>query len=107
MMDRSALQCSACHKEQSLIFSVPHAVLDYKMATAAILTVLMWKHDAGIFIYCHCTACRVPHSHLLQPQRRKQPLTFSYRDVLLQHRSHVFGDMYLNNHASVFHVLDH
>lgn len=50
MMYRDALPHSACHKERFLlIFSVPHAVLDDKMATAAIHVVLMWKPDAQSF----------------------------------------------------------
>lgn len=40
-MDRGTLPHSACHQEHSLIFSVRHAVLDDKMETAAILSMLM------------------------------------------------------------------
>lgn len=56
MMDRDALPHSACHKEHCLIFSVPHAVLDDKMATAAIFTVMIWEPDSRSFIYCFCVA---------------------------------------------------
>lgn len=72
-MYRDALPHSACHKERFLlIFSVPHAVLDDKMATAAIHVVLMWKPDArSFFIYCRRAAWRVQRNHLLQPWERK------------------------------------
>lgn len=68
-MHRDVLPHSACHKMHALIFSVPHAVLDDKMATAAILAVLMWKPDTRSF-------------YLLSVGKEKQPLTFSLRDVL-------------------------
>lgn len=66
---------SACHKERSLISSVPHAILDDKMATAAILTVLMWKSDSS-FIYCHHAALRVQHKQERKNSRHSEPEVF-------------------------------
>lgn len=63
-------------RKRSLISSVPHAVLDDKMAAVAVLAVLMWRPDNTNFIYCHCAAGSVPYNHSLQL------LTFSQRDVL-------------------------
>lgn len=48
-----------------LISSVPHAVLDDKMATAAVLAALMWGPDSTNFIYCQCAGWSVTHDNLL------------------------------------------
>lgn len=63
MMDRGTLAHSACHGKRSLISSVPYAVLDDKMATAAVLAVLMRKPDTTNFIYCHRPARSVTHNN--------------------------------------------
>lgn len=75
-MDRGVLAHSACHgggrREAAaaappslLISSVPHAVLDDKMATAAVLAALMWGPDSTNFIYCHCAGWSVTHNNRL------------------------------------------
>lgn len=65
-MDRGVLAHSACHGNPPTPFSVPHAVLDDKMATAAVLAALMWGPDSTNFIYCHCAGWCVTHdNHLL------------------------------------------
>lgn len=71
MMDRGMLAHSACHGKRSLISSVPHAVLDDKMATAAVLAVLMRKPDTTNFIYCHRAARSVTRNNPLQPWERE------------------------------------
>lgn len=71
MMDRGMLAHSACHGKRSLISSVPHAVLDDKMATAAVLAVLMRKPDTTNFIYCHRAARSVTRNNPPQPWERE------------------------------------
>lgn len=69
---------SACHEKRSLISSVPHAVLDDKMATVAVHAVVMRNLDTTNFIYCRRAAWSVPHS---SHGRGKQSFTLSPRDV--------------------------
>lgn len=60
-----------CLRKCSLISSVPHAVLDDKMAAAAALALLMQRTDTTNFIYCHRAAPKVRHSRSLQPWERE------------------------------------
>lgn len=111
MIDRDALPHSACHKEDSAIFSVPHAVLDDKMATAAILAVLMWKPDTRSFIYCHHAAQRMSHNHPLQSRDRKTAAHLQPQRCpgfpLLQHSLQAFRNTCFNDHTSGLHLLDY
>lgn len=100
MMDRDALPHSACHSERSLISSVPHAVLDDKMATAAILAVLMPRPDtAGFYLLS------VGPEH--PPRWRKNNSSPSALDVCGVLSAAAVRNTCSNGHASGLCVLVH
>lgn len=103
-MDRGMLAHSACHEKRSLISSVPHAVLDDKMATAAAHTVVMRNPDTVPQILftvavqrgaCHTTAMGEGSIVHLKPQR-------GTRFLELQNCFQASGNTCLNDQASVF-----